>query len=81
MAFDPETNASRIHLTVSTARTSGYPGNVLLSLARELKKNPSASEDFLAAAVGIDPGYRNSGVGDLKRLALSIMKIAAPDSY
>lgn len=80
MAFDPQKNASRIHITVSTARNSGYSGNVLLNLVTELTRNPTTSEQELATALGIDPGYNNSGVGDLKRLALSIMRIVEQDA-
>jgi len=79
MAFDPEKNAARIRISVSTARNSGYSGNDLLKLAVELRKNPAASEAELAAALNIAPGYNNSGVGDMKRLVLSLFRIVESD--
>jgi len=75
MPFDPETNAGRIHISSSTAKNKGYSGTVILDMARILAKNPNITETDLASNLSIDPGYNNSGVGDLKRLVLSIFDI------
>lgn len=76
MPFDPEKNASRIHLDVSTARNSGYTGNDLLRIVEVLLANESISEAELSVSLGLDGGYNNSGIGDLKRLALTIIEMA-----
>lgn len=75
MSFDPEKNASRIHISVSTARNSGYSGNDFLRIAEALVADRKITEERLSASLGLAPGYNNSGVGDLKRLALSIIDI------
>ena len=80
MSFDPEKNASRIHLAVSTARNSGYTGNDLLRIVKALLANVSISEAELASSLGLDGGYNNSGIGDLKRLALTIIELARADT-
>lgn len=72
MAYDEEKNASRIKLEVVTAKNEGYSGNDFLRLANILKSDLNLTEAELAKKAGIDPGYNNSGVGDLKRLLLSI---------
>lgn len=80
MTFDPHKNASRIQIKVATARNAGYSGLDLLRLAELMRTRPDATEQELADLLDVDAGYNTSGVGDMKRLIISILRIYSKDS-
>lgn len=72
MGYDEKKNASRIVVKVATSKVPHYSGVELLRIAEVLATDLTVDESTLAERAGVPPGYNNSGVGDLKRLILSL---------